>query len=312
MRLHHKAVFHLAAMITSPALLFLAVLYAQSSAPSQAAAGNISIQVSSPGAPIPVTLFGVFFEDINFAADGGLYPELVKNRSFEFTEPLAGWSKAFATEGELIALSEGGLNENNPHYLRFRSDSATGFSVTNTGFRGMGVRSGAEYVFSAWVRVPGATGPKTLRAVLVGGGPGGPGRGRGNLGEATLSGFTSQWKKYETIITSSGTDPRARLQLTISEPGDFDLDMVSLFPKDTWKNRPNGLRRDLVQLLADLKPGFIRFPGGCIVEGRRLALRYQWKKTVGDLSERRCIVNRWNDENARQTPDYFQSFGLGF
>lgn len=288
---------------------FLVLLYAQSSDPTSVE--NISIQANQPGAAIPSTLFGVFFEDINFAADGGLYPELVKNRSFEFTEPLNGWSKNFASEGQLLALSEGGLNENNPHYLRLRSESPNGFSVTNSGFRGMGVQAGADYVFSAWVRVPGNAGPKTLKASLLGAGGRGGGRG-GNLGEGALSGFTGQWKRYETVIRASATIPNARLQLSVTEPGDIDLDMVSLFPKDTWKNRPNGLRRDLVQLLADMKPGFIRFPGGCIVEGRRLALRYQWKKTIGDLSDRRTIINRWNDENARVAPDYFQSFGLGF
>src|SRR3954451_19148686 len=112
---------------------------------------TVAIDVSRPGAAIPRGMFGLFFEDINFAADGGLYPELVKNRSFEFTEPLAGWSKSFNSEGELIALAEGGLNENNAHYLRLRSQSPTGFSMVNSGFRGMGVHAGAEYVFSAWV-----------------------------------------------------------------------------------------------------------------------------------------------------------------
>ncbi len=270
---------------------------------------TVAIDVSRPGAAIPSGMFGLFFEDINFAADGGLYPELVKNRSFEFTEPLAGWSKSFNSEGELIALGEGGLNENNPHYLRLRSQSPTGFSIANSGFRGMGVQSGAEYVFSAWVRLPKGAGPKSVRAVLLP--PGGRGGG-GNLGEATLTGFNGQWKRYETVLKASNTVANARLQLTVGEPGDIDLDMVSLFPRDTWKNRPNGLRRDLVQLLANMKPGFLRFPGGCIVEGRRLALRYQWKKTVGDVSERRSLINRWADENARIAPDYYQSFGLGF
>jgi alpha-N-arabinofuranosidase len=269
---------------------------------------TIAVDVSRPGAAIPPGLFGLFFEDINFAADGGLYPELVKNRSFEFTEPLAGWSKNFSSEGELIALGEGGLNENNPHFLRLRSQSPTGFDIANSGFRGMGVHSGAEYVFSAWVRWPKGVGPKTLRAALVAGGRG----GGGNLGEATLTGFNGQWKRYEAVLKAAVTAPNARLQLGVSEPGDIDVDLVSIFPKDTWKNRPNGLRRDLVQLLADMKPGFLRFPGGCIVEGRRLALRYQWKKTVGDLSERRSLINRWADENARVAPDYYQSFGLGF
>ena len=89
--------------------------------------------------------------------------------------------------------------------------------------------------------------------------------------------------------------------------------MVSLFPGDTWKGRPAGLRADIVQLLADLKPGFLRFPGGCIVEGYDLSLRYQWKKTIGNIEDRQTLLNRWNSEFAhRQTPDYYQSFGLGF
>jgi alpha-L-arabinofuranosidase len=298
MRSSRKTILHRAALAV--ACLFLALLRAQSPAP----AGTIAIQVNSPGAAIPASMYGVFFEDINFGADGGLYPELVKNRSFEFTEPLNGWSKAFNSEGQLIVLSEGGLNENNPHYLRLRSETPAGFTLTNTGFRGMGVHAGAEYLFSAWVRVPGSKGPKALRASLLGAG--------GSIGEATLTNFSGEWKKYSAVIRSSATDPKARLRIAIDGQGDIDMDMVSLYPKDTWKNRSNGLRTDLVQLLADMKPGFIRFPGGCIVEGRRLALRYQWKKTVGDVSERRSIVNRWNDENDRLTPDYFQSFGLGF
>ena len=272
--------------------------------PAQPAVEGISVAVNRPGAAIPATLFGLFFEDINFAADGGLYPELVKNRSFEFTEPLAGWSRNYAAEGQLIALDSGGLNENNPRYLRLRSDTPSGFNVANAGFRGMGVHGGAEYVFSAWVRLPNATGPTNLRATLL--------AGNRNLGQAELSGFGRQWRRHETVLKASATAPNARLQLTVAGLGDLDIDVVSLFPRDTWRNRPNGLRRDLVQLLADMKPGFLRFPGGCIVEGRRLALRYQWKKTVGDVSERRSIINRWADENARIAPDYYQSFGLGF
>ena len=254
-------------------------------------------------------MFGVFFEDINFGGDGGLYPERVRNRSFEFTEPLYGWSKVDqgGAEGELNIRTEGALNASNPHYLRIRVYSpGPGYGVTNGGFRGIGVESGAEFVFSAYVRTPGTGGPKSLKASLLGG-------GNNVIGEATLAGFSSQWRKYEATMRVSATTPRAQLRLMVTEPGEIDLDMVSLYPKDTFKGRQNGLRRDLVQLLADLKPGFLRFPGGCIVEGRRLALAYDWKNTVKDLAERRMIVNRWNDEFAhRPTPDYFQTFGLGF
>ena len=97
--------------------------------------------------------------------------------------------------------------------------------------------------------------------------------------------MTAEWKQHSCTLTATETDPKARLDIRLSGRGTVDLDMVSLFPRDTWKQRPNGLRPDLVRWLADLKPAFLRFPGGCIVEGRRLDLRYQWKTTIGDLAE---------------------------
>ncbi|MEO8594474.1 MAG: alpha-L-arabinofuranosidase C-terminal domain-containing protein [Candidatus Solibacter sp.] len=278
------------------------------SRPAAAPSQTIAVQVDKPGAAISPGMFGIFFEDINFAADSGIYPERVKNRSFEFSEPLAGWSKIdnFKGVGQLYVRDDKGLNENNPHYLRVHVEDTDGFGIKNTGLRGMGVESGAEFTFSAWVRLP-AGGSQTLSAALV--------DAKGNkLGTASLTGFNGTWKRYETVLKSSGTEEKALLNLSFGDKGDVDLDMVSVYPKNTYKNRPNGLRPDLVQLLADMRPGFLRFPGGCIVEGRRLPLRYQWKKTVGDISERKTIINRWNDEfsETRPTPDYFQSFGLGF
>ena len=268
----------------------------------------VTVEVNQPGAAISPHMFGVFFEDINFAADGGLYPELVKNRSFEFTEALTAWRRLERAdaEGELVIRAEGGLNRENPHYLRIRVyDPKGGYGATNAGFRGMGIQSGAEYVFSAYIRSVGSS-PTTLRAEVTGG-------DNKQLATATLSGFTPQWKRYETTIKASGTNDRARLSIFVDQKGELDVDMVSLYPKETWNNRPNGLRKDMVQLLADMKPGFVRFPGGCIVEGRRLESRYDWKKTVGDVNQRKLIVNRWNEEfSHRPAPDYFQSFGLGF
>jgi alpha-N-arabinofuranosidase len=178
-----------------------------------------------------------------------------------------------------------------------------GYGFWNSGFRGIGVEPGAEYRFSAYVR---SSGPKAIRASIT------DGTGR-EIGAGKLEGFNDYWKQYETVIRTSDTVQHGRLNLFVDEKGDVDLDMVSLFPVDTWKRRPNGLRKDLVQLLHDLHPGFIRFPGGCIVEGRRLATRYRWKTTVGDIAERQTIINRWNNEfDERPAPDYFQSFGLGF
>ena len=270
----------------------------------------INVDAAHPGAAISPQMFGIFFEDINFGADGGLYPELVKNRSFEFSEPLAGWHEIMVvsangidvSKGELDVRTDDSLNASNPHYLRVRTyDSGYGFY--NTGFRGMGVTAGAEYRFSAYVR---SNGPTGIRATLTNG------AGR-EIGGGKLEGFTSKWQHYETVIHAGATEPRAQLNLFVDGTGSIDLDMVSLFPVDTWNRRPNGLRKDLVQLLYDMHPGFIRFPGGCIVEGRRLMTRYRWKTTVGDIAARKTIVNRWNDEfDYRPAPDYFQSFGLGF
>lgn len=293
----------LAALPASPA-------HAQAAAP--AAATVIKVDARHPGGTIAPTMFGIFFEDINFAADGGLYPELVKNRSFEFDQPLAGWHVSMpvdstgtglaATRGELLVRTEDALNASNPHYLRMHA-YVPGYGLWNSGFRGMGIEQGAQYRFSAWVR---SAGPKALRATIT------DAAGH-ELGTGTLSGFTGQWQRYEVLVRATATDPKAQLSLVLDEPGSVDLDMVSLYPVDTWMQRPNGLRKDIVQLLADLHPGFIRFPGGCIVEGRRLVNRYQWKTTVGPVEGRKTIVNRWNDEfDTRPAPDYFQSFGLGF
>jgi len=276
----------------------------------QQGAAVIAVDAAHPGAVISPSMYGIFFEDINFAADGGLYPELVKNRSFEFQEPLTGWHEALGFsskgldphKGELSIRTANPLNESNPHYLRVRV-YGPGYSFYNTGFRGMGVESGAEYRFSAYVR---SGGPKAIRATLT------DASGR-EIGSGQLTGFDGQWKRYETVIRASATSDHAQLNLIVDETGHLDLDMVSLFPVDTWNHRENGLRKDIVQLLYDLHPGFLRFPGGCIVEGRQLVTRYRWKTTIGDIAQRKTIVNRWNDEfDQRPAPDYFQSFGLGF
>ena len=274
-----------------------------------AAQGDVvTVQVDRPGAAIPSTLFGVFFEDINFAADGGLYPERLKNRAFEFPEPLMGWQKLErpGARGALAVLDEAPPNAGTPRYLRVTVEAAgEGFGVANEGFRGVGVRQGAEYVFSAHARRA-AGGPLALRVELVG-------AGGQSLGRARLTGFADRWQRTTATLRASATEAKAALQVFVEGRGALDLDLLSLYPRETWKNRPNGLRPDLVQWLSDLKPGFVRFPGGCIVEGRTLENRYQWKTTVGDVAGRRLIMNRWNTEfKHRPAPDYYQSFGLGF
>ncbi|HEY6189484.1 MAG TPA: alpha-L-arabinofuranosidase C-terminal domain-containing protein [Pyrinomonadaceae bacterium] len=270
---------------------------------------TITVQVDKPGANITSPLFGLFFEDINFAADGGLYPERVKNRSFEFPDPWMGWKQIVPkdSKGSLLIIDHGSVSDvPNSHYLRIKVDASDkGFGVANEGFRGMGIQEGAQYTFSLEARQA-EGGPTGLRVELA------DAEGH-TLGEAKLLGFTSGWKKYTATIRATGTNGRAHLNLFADGGGTLDVDMISLYPKETWKNRENGLRADLVQLLRDMRPGFLRFPGGCIVEGRYLEQRYQWKTTIGDIDERRLIVNRWNTEfRHRLTPDYYQSFGLGY
>jgi len=268
---------------------------------------KLTVQAGRPGPSISPTMWGVFFEDINFGADGGLYAELVKNRSFEFPDPLMGWIKLSPSlaKGDLSLQTDSPLNANNPHYLRIRSEGTAPFGISNEGFRGMGLLAGETYDFSAQVRL--VSGAPRLLIQLVG-------EDGSVLAEAKLTDFSaSAWKKCTATLKPNAQESKARLNVILENEGAVDLDMISLFPRHTWMDRPGGLRADMVQLLADLRPGFMRFPGGCIVEGSQLDRRYQWKNTIGPIEERKLTINRWNYEFIhRPTPDYFQSFGLGF
>ncbi len=269
-------------------------------------AATVNVDAGRPGALINPAMWGVFFEDINFGADGGLYAELVKNRGFEFPEPLMGWIRInpSLSKGEVSVRDDSPFDAANPHYVRIQSEGTAPFGLSNEGFRGMGVRKGDAYDFSAELRD--VSGGSRLSVRLYG--------GDGTLLDSvTLQGFTGTWAKYTATLHPSDTDPKARLAVLVENKGTLDVDFVSLFPENTWKHRPGGLRADMVQALADMHPGFMRFPGGCIVEGSILARRYQWKNTIGPVEDRHVLINRWNYEFVhRPTPDYFQSFGLGF
>ena len=270
---------------------------------------EIIIKADQIVAQVQPTMWGIFFEDINFGADGGIYAELIKNRSFEFSMPLMGWTvkKNYFNEGAVLVLNRQDLNTANPRFVRITKDKADdSLSLTNEGFRGMGIKKGLRYDFSVLCRqqTPGLK----MHIELLN-------YNDEVIGSTTLtpSGNTNEWKEEAISFTATDTAMKGKFNISFEGSGVIDLDMISLFPSDTWKNRPGGLRSDMIQLLADMKPGFIRFPGGCIVEGRDLATRYQWKKTLGPLDERHLIINRWNTEFAhRPAPDYFQSFGLGF
>lgn len=271
---------------------------------------TIVVNTDKVTAQVQPEMWGVFFEDINMGADGGIYAELIKNRSFEFYKPLMGWTTQGTKlkEGNLLVMNRQGAHANNPRFLRVTSTAVKrgDLSITNEGFRGIGVKKGLTYDFSVLYRQT-AAGVK-LHAELV------DTTGR-VLGSAVLDpeNTDNQWATLSATFTANETVEKAKFNLWFEGEGKIDLDMISLFPGDTWKHRKGGLRGDMVQMLADMKPGFVRFPGGCIVEGHDLSTRYQWKKTIGPVESRELIVNRWNSEfSHRPAPDYYQTFGLGF
>ncbi len=265
----------------------------------------LNIQLDKPSGKISPHMWGVFFEDINLGADGGIYAELVKNRSFEFDEPWMGWKKLEnGVEGTYLLVNDS-KRKGNKRYLRLNNTSNLKLGLQNEGFRGMGVKAGEAYEFS--LQYQSTAKGMTIHVELLD-----PQNKIIGAAELPLDPVAS-WSEAAVKFPVDQTTEKAKLNVWFTGEGTLDVDMLSLFPVDTWKGRRKGLRKDMVQMLADMKPGFIRFPGGCIVEGRDLANRFQWKKTVGPISERELIINRWNTEfKHRLTPDYFQTFGLGF
>jgi len=275
---------------------------------ASAATNNLTLKADKTGAPIQPTMYGLFFEDINFGADGGLYAEKIKNRSFEFPQHLMGW-KTFGG----VELRNDGPFDRNPHYVRLTSaghnHKHTG--LENEGFVGIGVEKGEKYRFSVWARVP-QGGEGRLKVVLADRNTHGRSQ---DLASAKIKVTTTDWQKYTVELTPDQTCAHAVLRVFLRHPDTtaVDLEHLSLFPVDTWKGHENGLRKDLAQKLADIHPGVFRFPGGCIVEGTDLDTRYQWKNTVGPVENRPTIENRWHYTFTHHFfPDYFQSNGLGF
>lgn len=285
----------------------LASLLLLASSTFAAERARIDVRTDQPGASINPSMWGVFFEDINFGADGGLYAELVKNGSFEFPDPRTGWKKLGDKQVDdriRYQQRDGGKTPANQRYVDIHGDGTGTWGLVNEGFRGIGVRVGENYDFSVEMRSA-SNGLMKLRVELI--------NEKGVLAAAEIEGGNSNWRRFTATLVPKATEAKASLRITAIGLGHLQVDRVSLFPRNTWKNRVQGLRADMVQALADMKPGFIRFPGGCIVEGPNLALRYQWKKTILPKEERELLFNRWNTEmKDRQAPDYYQSFGLGF
>lgn len=280
---------------------------------------TLAIDASETGPAIAETMYGVFFEDINQAADGGLYAELLRNRSFEFDQrdnaaftPLTGWREVSAGAGGTAEVvdDEGRLNEHNRNHLRLTLDgdggsADAGFGLANAGWGGIALDEGAGYDFSVWARTDQAATPLTVTL-------------RDDQGAAlsaplTLQVTSGEWVRYEGGLTADAITDVGEVEVIAGGAGTVALDMVSLFPHETFRDRPNGLRPDLAQAVADLEPSFVRFPGGCLVNtGTHEAYQapdfprersFQWKETVGPVEERPTNHNFWG---------YNQSYGLGY
>lgn len=247
---------------------------------------NINIDASK-SKKISNMLTGIFFEDINYAADGGLYAELIQNRDFEYNlnDKLGkdkNWTHRMAWNGTFSIDSLNGIHPNNANYAIIKNST-----ISNEGFDGIPVIAGERYDFSIFakgakctVKLIGPTGIVLANAVIT------PG---------------TSWKKYTVVLKPAATVANARLE--ISSQGETNLDMVSLFPQKTFKDRKNGLRPDLARTIADMHPKFVRFPGGCVAHGDGLDNIYRWKNTIGALESRKPMRNIWN---------YHQTMGLGF
>ena len=248
-------------------------------------------------------LIGIFFEDINYSADGGLYAELIQNRDFEYDpsdrEGDKNWNSthSWKLEGEnatfTISTSDP-IHPNNPHYAVLKTNQP-GAALTNTGFDGIALKAGEKYDFSLFARIPEGSKSGKLLVRLV--------DADGTVqGETTVTVSSRSWKTYKAVLTAK-TSADTRLELRPQSAGEIELDMISLFPQNTFKGRKNGLRPDLAQTLADMHPRFVRFPGGCVAHGDGLKNIYQWKNTIGPLEARKPARNLWG---------YHQSMGLGY
>lgn len=283
---------------------------------AEAADYLLDIDASEEYRQISDLLFGIFFEDINFAADGGLYAEMVVNRSFEYTEVAAddqfyGWSKVGSPEvNVVIDDAEGGLNINNTNYVTVKNGG-----IANRGFLdGMSIEQGAKYDFSVYAKGEGSLTVRLCSGETV-------------AAQSVIENITSEWVKYglelePTVTASSG------VTLQVLADGEASLDMISLFPEETFKGRENGMRKDLGEMLEELQPRFLRFPGGCVTEGYDEETAYHWKDSIGvdengdpiefngsygDVAARTQGMNLWTDIAATDDPNpCFMTYGLGF
>ncbi|WP_181148069.1 alpha-L-arabinofuranosidase C-terminal domain-containing protein [Arthrobacter sp. MYb213] len=280
--------------------------------------GNQVLTIDGDGTKneISESMYGAFYEDINYAADGGLYAELVRNRSFEFNEsdnkdftPLTAWKALGGADLEVKSERDQWLNDSNRSYLELNAQAAGG-GVQNASYNeGVALKKGNKYDFSVFaraekeqdveVKLTSADGSKVISSTTV-----------------RISG-DNEWKKYEATLGANESTNAARLSLEATEAGSIKLDMVSLFPQDTWVGPVNGksvLRKDLAEMVAEMNPTFLRFPGGCVTnvgtfdtyvesDGQDRQRTFQWKETIGAVEARPTNWNFWG---------YNQSYGIGY
>lgn len=281
------------------ALLFVAAGMARAADDQPDA--SIKIDAGKPGIKISKDLWGLFFEEINFAGDGGIYAELVRHRNFEGKDPLGGWSLELRdAQAEMELDPNEKMNDVRKQSLRVRVDSVHdggSANVANSGYWGVPVQAGDKYSFSLFVKGNGEFAGKKLKVSL---------RDKSLeriYAEAELGTVGTDWQKLSCTMVPNGTDSDGRLVVSADAAGTFWLDMVSLFPP-TYNDQPNGMRPDLFQMLADLKPSFFRFPGGCFAEGTTLENAFRFKETIGPVEERKGRLCFWED--------YYSTDGLGY
>ncbi len=257
------------------------------------AQATITVDVNKPGHAVSPMLWGIFFEDINLSADGGIYPELVRNRSFEDSDQPQYWKLSNAEGGNSAMAIDASLplNPLNPHCLCVKVNGA--FTLENEGYWGMNIVKGDGYTFQFAARATdGFTGPVNVKVVSSSGAV---------LAGGKISGLAGHWHYHTLELVASDSDPQAKLQISSAGSGSLFVDMVSLTPDKTWKS--HGLRVDLAEALDALHPSFMRFPGGNWIEGDDLAHMYHWKTTIGDIDARTPLWNTWG---------YNTTQGLGF
>ena len=319
-------------------LVFVVSLFVPAQQPAAPqSAGTITVDAARPGHAIPLNLYGIFFEEISHAGDGGLYAELIQNRGFEdarlpvnttlengfiipertphfdtgrasewrmrwnVTSETPAWTldTRNGARGSMRLVDVNPLNDATPHSLEVTVEDPGNeggrVAVLNEGYWGIDVVKGESYDLSFYARGESFAGPIVASLESA--------DGTVLAAARAVAAPATSWTRYAVALTATAGDPKARLALSLGSTGRVWIDFVSLFPNKTWKNRQNGLRPDLAQLIAGLRPGFVRWPGGCFAEGISIDNRPLWKRSIGRLEDRPGTYSPWG---------YWSTDGFGY